>query len=111
MSKKRKFEAIDIPIWPNKPASNETDWTICILCQKTTDEALVTPMAASYISLAEHLLAFDEFDSLPQHLHNINDGSGFQETLQRNKAIFHKNCRNKFNQQKLERISKNNLWC
>ena len=95
--------------------SKEIDWKSCILCQGNTYEALVSPanskrkdIGAGYTSLAHNLTQFIEIDVKPFvfDIKDLDDGSGIENTLTRNKAVWHKSCRNKINNTEFKRAQK-----
>ena len=103
MSKRRKLEVVD-------PAQDRTvvpiDWELCIVCQTTSNEPLVHPTLAGYESLINRLEKFAEHNALPTsvRLQQMNDGSGTLSTLSKNGAKYHKQCRNRYDDQKLSRL-------
>ncbi len=91
-----------------------TNWKLCILCQEDTGTALQCPYAAKgkpgvgYKTLADHLTRFNELGHMPINVDitQLNDGDGMEATLMRHHASWHKTCRLKFSQMKLERLEK-----
>jgi len=92
------------------------DWNLCILCQKASSESLTQPWkgrgrgkseakGTSYQSFATNLGKFKELGKVPLNVvpEQFDDGSGIEETLQTNKAMWHKTCRNLFSDFKLDR--------
>ena len=92
------------------------DWTLCILCQEKSSEYLTQPWkgrgrgnheakGTSYQSFATNLLKFKELGKVPLNVvpEQLDDGSGIEETLQTNKAMWHKTCRNMFSDLRLDR--------
>ena len=67
-----------------------------------------TDLGAGYKSLAENLLLFNELEMVPFaiNLEQLNDGSGVENTLLKNKASWHKSCKDKVNSTKLKRAQK-----
>ena len=55
-------------------------------------------------SLVEQLISFNELGHMPINIDikQLDDGGGIEATLARNRAGWHKSCRLKFNQTKLE---------
>ena len=95
------------------------DWNLCILCQNTSPESLVQPWkgrgrgkseakGTSYQSFAARLAKCKELSKVPFNVvpEQFDDGSGIEETLQKNKSQWHKTCRNKFSDFKLDRLKK-----
>ena len=75
------------------------DWKLCVLCQKRKEERLQCPanskrtdLGAGYKSLAENLLLFIDLGMVPFAIsfEQLNDGSGVENTLLKNKALWHK---------------------
>ena len=58
---------IDLTRWPSDNDA-EIEWKLCVICQRTSDESLITPTEKGYTSLAENLVAFNEKALLPTHL-------------------------------------------
>ena len=84
----------------------ETNYELCALCQKEIDDDIMNPSehkglnrASGYATLAKNLPEFNKID-------RINDGSGIENTLQKNKAFYHKSCYKQFCNMKLERAQK-----
>ena len=100
---------------PSDKTPKSIDWTLCVLCQKSTQETLQCPanskrkdVGVGYKSLAENLLLFNELKMVPFAigLDQLDDGSGVENTLLTNKAAWHKSCRDKVNSTKLKRAQK-----
>ena len=94
---------------------NQTDWNLCVLCQKDTTEPLHCPAdskrntgGSGYQTLADNLLRFSEIDCLPKSLDmsRLDDGEGIESTLQHHKAKWHDSCRLKYNKTQLTRAEK-----
>ena len=64
------------------------------------------PIGSGYKSLASHLLQFQAHGHMPMNIdiRTLDDGDGIEATLMRHHASWHKTCRLKFNQTKLERL-------
>ena len=84
------------------PKKDEIDWSKCILCndnERTGDDKLTIPddkvSNSGYTTLAKTLEELVELGELPPKidLNNINDGSGIEQTLKKNRAGFHKFCK------------------
>jgi hypothetical protein len=82
------------------------NWKLCIICQVKTNEPLQCPanskrsdVGSGYKSSADNIKSFQDLGEIPQKLDpkKIDDGSGIENSLIRNKASWHKSCRNKFN--------------
>ena len=95
------------------------DWKVRILCQKETSEPLAQPWkgrgcgksegkGTGYQSFASSLAKFKDLGNIPLNVcpNQFDDGSGLEETLQRNHANWHKTCQNMFSDLKLERQRK-----
>lgn len=73
--------------------------------------SLRAPIGNGYISLAGHLANFDELGHMPMDIDTarLDDGDGIEATLMRHSARWHKACRLKVNQTKLELSMKPNV--
>ena len=110
MSKKRLTEmSVDQP-----QKSQSMDWDTCIVCQDNKDEALQWPLGTkrsdidllkTYEKAASAIQEFDEIGSLPMPLNVTlwDEGKGIAPTLVDNQTKWHKNCRNRFSELKLDR--------
>ena len=94
-----------------------TNWDLCVFCQKNTKAALECPVRSSkppigigyvHVSLANQLIQFDSHGQLPFEIdiERLDDGEGIEATLMKHCACWHKTCRLKFNQTKLDRLNK-----
>ena len=101
---------------PGQPASDcETkapNCEMCILCQEDTDEKLINPCQSKkstcesgFETLAQNLKEFHNLGEVPVDLDisALDEGSGIEETLRSNNAVWHKSCYLKCNNTKLER--------
>ena len=106
MSKKRKFELVDISNWPNERVS-EINWELCVVCQKDVSKPLINPTVAGLKSLATNLTEFAQHNALPATVRFdlLDDGSGLLQSLQNHNAKYHKTCRSKYDAQKICRLS------
>ena len=104
---------VDTPPSKQLEVSRTTNWNICVLCQEDTGATLQCPVNSKrgytgdgYISLAAHLTKFSELGQIPMNIDiaRLNGGDGIEPTLQRHSARWHKACRLKVNQIKLERL-------
>ena len=93
----------------------ETNYELCALCQKEIDDVKMNPSerkglnrASGYATLARNIPEFNKIGKMPLDLDidRINDGSGIENTLQKNKAFYHKSCHKQFCNMKLERAQK-----
>lgn len=92
------------------------DWNLCIICQKEVkNENLSCPanskrkdVGVGYSSFVCALEEFRKLESLPVSIDVslLDDGSGIEDTLSRNKAKWHKNCRLLFGNLQLDRAKK-----
>ena len=84
--------------------SKETDWSLCVLCQKYDWVHLQNPAVyrgtkrenTGYISLANNIEILHELCALPfdrELIERVNDGSGIAETLIKNNAKWHADCK------------------
>jgi len=109
----KKYTIVDPSVpKPKKPCV--TNWTLCVLCQEDTKAALECPakskrpsVGSGYISLAKHLMEFHSLGHMPMtiNMERIDDGDGIEATMIRHQACWHKTCRVKFNQTKLDRLN------
>ncbi len=100
------------PVLKNLKATG-TNWELCAICQNVSKEALQSPAnatkgtGAGYKSLATHLQAFAELNEVPIELiQRLDEGNGIEMTLTDRSAKWHKTCRLKYNQIKLDRVRK-----
>ena len=96
-------------------ASQTTDWTLCVLCQQSTSEALRDTLkskyenhCSAYETLEENLKALDDLDSLPLSINisRLDDGTGIEATLRFHNAKWHKTCYAMCDKTKIDRIRK-----
>ena len=88
------------------------DWTLCIVCQKSTHEPLRCPLNADgfeensepYKSFLDNVNSFRELNQLPVPL--PFDEASNVEQFARHRAQWHKSCHFKFGADKLERARK-----
>ena len=115
MAKRHVLVDIETPT-PKRIDTGGINWEFCILCQEN-GTGLQCPYAvknkkmitgSGYRSLAEQLISFNELGHMPINvdIKQLDDGGGIEATLARNRAGWHKSCRLKFNQTKLERLKK-----
>ena len=119
MSKRHILVDTASPCMPKQPKTpTATNWGLCALCQTDTNEPLQCParttkppIGRGYVTLAENLLQFQELGHMPMHLDlgRLDSGGGLEATLVANSAKWHKTCRLKFNQTKLERMKQKTL--
>lgn len=95
----------------------KTDWRKCCLCQQEKSEPLISPPTKyqkeqdGYMNIAENVPLFHEINALPIPLdpRRLDEGGGVEETLRKNKAKYHKDCRLLFSNYKLERARNQKL--
>ena len=88
------------------------DWTLCIVCQQHTTEALRCPLNSrteelcqAYKSFLENVKSFRELKKLP-----LSFGEDINvDRLVRHRAQWHKSCGTKFNLNKLDRAQKREM--
>lgn len=104
---------VDTPSAKRQKAARNTNWELCILCQEDTGAALQcpinsrkAPIGSGYVSLATYLTTFSELGQVPMNIDiaRLDDGDGIEATLMRHSAQWHKACRLRVNQTKLERL-------
>ena len=87
------------------------NWDLCALCQTKTSESLECPArskrkdcGAGFTYVANNIEEFEELNLLPDtiNVQKLNDGYGIESTLKDNNARWHKLCRNRIRNQKLE---------
>ena len=83
------------------------DWLKCVICQTNISEGLQCPaeltrsdvqVGTGYGVFTANLERFVELNDLPMDIDIslIDDGSGVVTTLMKNKAKWHKSCRNRY---------------
>ena len=84
---------------------SETNWDLGALCQEDTPEKLVCPQEGSYKAVAECINEFQKLECLPININvdRLAKDGGIEATLIQNKAKWHKTCRNRFDNQTLQR--------
>ena len=76
-----------------------TNWLLCVLCQEVTKKKLSRPngrqIQSGYVILAKMLQQLNDMGVMPLNIHidRINDGSGIQQTLEKNNAGYHRLCK------------------
>ena len=68
-------------------------------------------VGSGYSTFAVNLLKFQDLGAVPigVPLANLDDGSGIESTLRKNKACWHKSCFNSCSEMKLERVKKRKI--
>ena len=96
---------------------NVTNWKLCVICQQTTSEKLVDPgqnqwrgndKQCGFKMLALNISEFQNINCVPLDLDisRLDYGEGIEANLKSNGAVWHKSCRNRFDNQKLQRAKK-----
>ena len=103
---------ISVPVRQVNREELNVDWEKCFICQTETREALqsssearLSDPAKAYIDLGECILKFKSLNLLPAPL-NLDELSGVPALgtwLLNHKAKFHKTCKLKFGNKKLEK--------
>ena len=97
------------------PCHPTSDWSLCILCQSKTAEALQCPgnyrrpdCGTGYSTVARNLERFEELGNIPLQLNllRLEEGKGIEHCLKSHKASWHKSCSLKFNSTKVKRAEK-----
>jgi len=87
------------------------NWNLCIICQSQTREKLQCPadslrsdVGCGYDSLGDVLPKFAAVGALLRgiDLTRLDDGSGLFSTFSKNRAKWHKSCRNTYSQRELD---------
>ena len=114
MSTCKNFKLVD-PESPGPSTSqhpSETNWKLCIICQKDKAEQLthpsqskITDAGSGYTSLTEKLVKFSELGLLPWtlQLERLNERCGIKAATVTHNAQYHHTCRFKFTNTMLSR--------
>lgn len=95
-----------------------TDWDKCCFCQTDRKEDLTSPhtnpsksVDDGYSQLGRNISRFLSVNELPIKLDpaRLDNGSGIEGTLRKNKAQYHSSCRLLFNNTKLHQAEKRSL--
>ena len=81
--------------------TRDIDWTLCIICQRETNEELRCPFRDHlevYSAFVKNVREYRRIESLPAQIHLPEEGSALPE----NQAKWHKQCHQKFNNTTLE---------
>ena len=105
----------NVPVHQLNREELEVDWEKCFICQTemretlpSSSEARSSDPAKAYSDLGERILKFESLNLLPVPL-NFNELSGgtvLGTSLLNHKAKFHKTCKLKFGNEKLEKAIK-----
>ena len=119
ISRKRKLDFVSPSKYESKDCADETptqiDWTRCMFCQEVKTEKLVNPTESKLRSnrkqtfdrLEEDLLEFEAECIGDITVYKFRDvGQTFSETCLLHHAIFHKTCRNSFDNHHFQRAKK-----
>ena len=116
MSQKYKLVEVSGAGPSSGTAVQVTDWKLCCLCQSQEQENMVYPCRnknphisqETYNSMAERLIEFERYDSLPFkiNLTRLNEGFGITNTLIATSAIYHRACYLKISNQELKRAKR-----
>ena len=103
------------PFNHNQPGSNrepvQMDWSLCVLCQENKKGVpLPEPdtrknKSPGLESLEQFIIEYHNINALPHNLNmnHINDGSGITQTLIKNKAKWHRDCKKLYCELKVNR--------
>lgn len=94
--------------------SRTTDWTKCCICQLDKKEDLKSPQnnpvkkQDGYVTLAINITRFQSLHQRPINIDptRLDEGEGIEETLSKNKALYHGSCRLLFSNSKVQRAEK-----
>ena len=107
----KKFQLVQTCDRTQLPHNAKTDWSLCIICQDKTAEALTCPALSKrkdcgkgYTTLAQNLEKFNELGKLPRtlHLDRLDDGDGVEATMVAHQAKWHHKCMLRYNTTKLK---------
>ena len=89
----------------------DTDWSLCCLCQTSggnTTCPATNGYPESYNTIANNVIALDKINQLPFpiDIRRLDNGSGIAASLLENKAIIHKACRIKTDDERVRRAQK-----
>jgi len=113
MSKRHLLVDVSMLLPKQAKQGDPINWEICVLCQKYNRDVLQcpanstkAPIGSGYKSLAEHLIKFHELGQmlLELDINRLDEGNGIEATLIAHCAKWHKSCRLKLNQTKLDRL-------
>ena len=99
---------------PAPKKSCTINWKLCIFCQKHTKSDLQCPARTTktsvvgYKTLEEQLFQFEKLGHVPMgiDIKSFDDGNGIEATMIKHQACWHKSCRLKFSQTKLDRLKR-----
>ena len=103
------------PFNHNQPGSTrepvQMDWSLCFLCQENKKGVPLTEpdtrknKSSGLESLEQFIIEYHNINALPHNLNmnHINDGSGISQTLIKNKAKWHRDCKKLYCELKVNR--------
>ena len=106
---------ISVPVRQVNREELNVDWEKCFICQTETRETLQSSSEArssdpakAYSDLGEGILKFESLNLLPVplNLDELSGGTALGTSLLNHKAKFHKTCKFKFGNKKLEKAIK-----
>lgn len=110
----KRIKLVD-PSQPHAERRREIRWELCILCQEDINEKVQFPsqrkgetVLAGYKTLVENLLVFNQFGLLPRtiNIDMLDEGDGLEAAFIAHNACWHRSCRLKYNNTKLQRVRK-----
>ena len=105
----------NVPVRQINREELKIDWEKCFICQTETRETLQSSSEAwssdpakAYSGLGERILKFESLNLLPVplNLDGLSGGTALGTSLLNHKAKFHKTCKLKFGNEKLEKAIK-----
>ena len=105
----------NVPVRQVNREELKVDWEKCFICQTETRETLQSSSeprssdpAKAYNDLDERILKFESWNLLPVplNLDELSGGTALGTSLLNNKAKFHKTCKLKFGNEKIEKVIK-----
>ena len=87
------------------------NWKDCVICQNITAEPLVRNPTSGRKSIAECLIGFSKIGKLPVSInlkrlgYNSSNEDSLYQSLVNHQAVYHKSCKSRFNNSKLQRSS------
>ena len=105
----------NVPVRQVNREELKVDWEKCFICQTETRETLQSSSEArssdpakAYSNLGERILKFESLNLLlvPVNLNQLSGGTAPGTSLLNHKAKFHKTCKLKFEDKKLEKAIK-----
>lgn len=105
MSRKKSFKLDNIEIFDVSVNTDEKDiiWTKCFICQKDTAEKTSCP--ANVVKILDNIRRFDLLIDLSTSLKERLAFPSIEKKCCEEKAVFHKTCKNKFDDYHFGRVS------